>query len=145
MGTFDPPHLGHQALLELAYGQLRLKQIYLLPNYRPGHKPEATPFALRYNMVSAWQKDLPFIALPPARTLQNIWQADAQDPMGSLLHWIASQHAENTRYFQLMGTDSFNKLVAYQKLPKAGDSRHVVVIDRPGYQTVSTTQTEQLT
>lgn len=37
-GTFDPPHLGHQTLLELAYGQLRLERIYLLPNYSPGHK-----------------------------------------------------------------------------------------------------------
>src|SRR5690606_16659892 len=56
-----------------------------------------------------------------------------EDYMGALLQHIREQHGPEQHYFQLMGTDSFNKLVAYQKLPLAQENRIVAVFQRPGY------------
>ena len=37
-GTFDPPHLGHLALAQEAYTQLRLDRVWFVPTGDPPHK-----------------------------------------------------------------------------------------------------------
>lgn len=37
--AFDPPHLGHQAVLDAAFAQLQLSQVVVLPTGEAWHKP----------------------------------------------------------------------------------------------------------
>jgi nicotinate-nucleotide adenylyltransferase len=37
-GSFDPPHLGHLVIAELARRTLKLDVVYLIPAYQPPHK-----------------------------------------------------------------------------------------------------------
>jgi len=137
-GTFDPPHLGHHALVSSALVELQLDQIYILPNYSPSHKPGSSSFAHRSAMVQLWlQADSRLRSLPES-TFAALWQHQADDYMGALRQHIHDQHGPQHDYFQLMGTDSFNKLVAYNKLPTAQENRIVAVFQRPGYVAVQT-------
>lgn len=52
-GTFDPPHLGHLWLAEVARQQLQLDRVIFAPVGQPPHKPDAypTPAPFRLEMV----------------------------------------------------------------------------------------------
>jgi nicotinate-nucleotide adenylyltransferase len=54
-GTFDPPHVGHWLMAQLAYEQLSADQVWFLPAPVPPHKMEQawSRHALRREMASA--------------------------------------------------------------------------------------------
>ncbi len=57
-GTFDPPHLGHKALLQQAIDQFGLNRILVLVSGRPGYKNTSTSFDARYEMSRLAFEDL---------------------------------------------------------------------------------------
>lgn len=52
-GTFDPPHIGHMIIAELAVQQLRLDKLIFVPAYIPPHKTKGTTASpsQRYAMI----------------------------------------------------------------------------------------------
>ena len=52
-GSFDPVHLGHLILAQMACEELGLKKVYFVPTAVPPHKMnrELTPFKLRVEML----------------------------------------------------------------------------------------------
>jgi len=53
-GTFDPPHIGHLTMAQLAYEQADCEQVWLLPAVAPPHKSDhrVTPYQIRRTMVA---------------------------------------------------------------------------------------------
>jgi nicotinate-nucleotide adenylyltransferase len=50
IGTFDPPHAGHQKVAEAAIEQSGLDFVLFIPNDRAFHKPNAVPWVMRKQM-----------------------------------------------------------------------------------------------
>ncbi len=57
-GTFDPPHLGHKALLQQAINQFGLSRVLVLVSGRPGYKNTSTSFDDRFTMSKLAFADL---------------------------------------------------------------------------------------
>lgn len=49
-GSFDPPHLGHYKLMQIALNH-GLDYVLMIPNGRMAHKPNASPFSDRLTMT----------------------------------------------------------------------------------------------
>ena len=52
-GAFDPPHLGHVALLRGAREKLGLEEVVVVVAAAPGHKTVDTPAAVRLELARA--------------------------------------------------------------------------------------------
>jgi nicotinate-nucleotide adenylyltransferase len=52
-GTFDPPHLGHLILAEVAADTLALDRVLWVPAGRPPHKSTISPAEVRVKLVEA--------------------------------------------------------------------------------------------
>jgi len=52
-GAFDPPHLGHVALLHAARKKLGLDDVLVVVSAYPGHKEVETPAAIRLELARA--------------------------------------------------------------------------------------------
>lgn len=148
-GTFDPPHKGHLTVIQAGLDELKLDKLYLLPNYLPEHKPGASDFSDRYWMlmllIQASEKGQPPQALQrlqllPALDFEQTYLQAPDNAVGLLIGLIRRQHGPQHRYFQLMGTDSLNKLVAAGRLPLPDENRTIAVLPRPGHTVVKTTQ-----
>jgi len=109
IGTFDPPHLGHTQVAKSAIQQGLVDVILWIPNDNAHHKPQATPFYLRYEMSRRLVESEPRIFLPdqtqgPARSGRFVHDSlDQVDRLGRV------------RWFGLLGTDVLEKaLEIYQ-------------------------------
>ncbi len=52
-GSFDPPHIGHLLIAELTRIALDLDRIYLVPAYKPPHKPGNHPSTAKERLAMA--------------------------------------------------------------------------------------------
>ncbi|PKL78194.1 MAG: hypothetical protein CVV27_03700 [Candidatus Melainabacteria bacterium HGW-Melainabacteria-1] len=141
-GTFDPPHKAHLQLVRDALAQVPLDAVYVLPNYSPEHKPGATEFIHRYQMVALEAEHLPGMRILPIEAFTQAAQRDPNDLTGALINGLREDLGPGHRYYHLTGTDSFNKMVDYGKLPTPAENRTVLVIPRQGYELVRTPEVE---
>jgi len=140
-GTFDPPHNGHLTVINMGLKQLKIDKLYVLPNYDPGHKPDATNFEDRYQMVKlmlAAHPQADKLTSLPIPTYAAAYAQNADDLIGLLIAAIHHENSPQDRYYHLTGTDSLNKMVSYGKLPTPGENRIVAVFPRVGYSVVKT-------
>lgn len=133
-GTFDPPHRGHLAVVEAAKKELNLDRVYILPNYDPTNKPGASNFEHRYQMVQLIALRQPEIRILPPEDFKQAYAENAADYIGVLIQKLRQREGSGHQYFHLTGVDSFNKMVAYDKLPLPQENRIVAVLPRVGYQ-----------
>lgn len=59
-GTFNPPHLGHLLIAELARESQKLDEIWFIPTGNPPHKKTQTPSVIRYAWTKIACADNPF-------------------------------------------------------------------------------------
>jgi nicotinate-nucleotide adenylyltransferase len=105
-GTFDPPHKSHLALIKTAIESLGLDKIYVIPNVIAEHKPGATDFSHRKEMLKLLLKDVPQAVVSDAK----LEAAFKKDDMEGVIESIAKRNKGAT-LFQLMGTDSFERFM----------------------------------
>jgi len=143
-GTFDPLHKGHLNLAQAAIQTLKLDSLYILPNYSPTHKPGASSFMHRYHLVQmACQRERHFKTLAP-EAFSKAYQQDPQDPIRPIIAAIQAQEGAKHTFYHINGTDSFNKMVSYHKLPTLQENRIVAVFQRQGYQAQETPEVKRL-
>ena len=71
-GVFDPPHLGHVALVQAAKEALGLDRVVIVVAAHPGHKPVQTPAAARLAMTRAAFPDDEVVLDDHARTVDML-------------------------------------------------------------------------
>lgn len=120
-GTFDPPHLGHLNLIEKAVEMLKIDEAVIVANPSPVHKPDATPLLLRNEMLRRLTKDRPRI---------NVYLGDAgvivdhhgRDPFIERMVQTYGSH----ELYQVIGEDSFAKLVSENAISEKTNRRYIV-------------------
>ena len=106
-GTFNPPHLGHQAAAETAVKVLGLDKLILIPAAVPPHKalPEHTPdnrHRLEMTMKMADAMNLPGVVEVSAMEMEREGKSYTSDT----LRIIKEQYPDDELWL-LMGTDMF--------------------------------------
>jgi nicotinate-nucleotide adenylyltransferase len=128
-GTFDPVHLGHTFVADIATRALELDEVLLLTSRTPPHRPRpAAPLHHRFAMVALAIQDA------PACRASDL-ELSAQGPSYTI-DTLGRLHAGGHRASQLffiIGADAFAEIATWRGYPAVLDAAHFVVIRRPGH------------
>ena len=148
-GTFNPPHIGHLNIANKAIKIFKLEALYMLPNYKPIHKPNALSFQHRYNMVNlVTVHEKKFKLLDKSKFLLAHIQACEKNNRNAyyeeLIEIVKSLYKPNDTFYQVIGADSFNGLVQRNILSEISKTRVIAVFSRPGYEINETPEVTKL-
>jgi nicotinate-nucleotide adenylyltransferase len=128
-GTFDPIHIAHLIVAELALGMLGLERIIFVPSARPPHKSEneVSPIEHRLEMVRLAIEGNPRLSLSdlelrrpePSYTVDTIRQ-------------FRQELGPEERISFIMGADSLAQLATWKEPNELAASCELVVFSRPG-------------
>jgi nicotinate-nucleotide adenylyltransferase len=127
-GTFDPIHLGHLIVAEIARRLLRLDEVVFVPARVPPHKGSvATSPDRRFRMADLATTDNPGFRVSdveirregPSYTIDTLRALRAEGPAG-------------TEHFLLMGADSARDLASWKDHEVLLEESTVAVLGRPG-------------
>jgi nicotinate-nucleotide adenylyltransferase len=127
-GTFDPPHVGHLALAEVARERLRLDEVRFIPSGQPPHKRGGgvTPARHRLAMTRLAVRGNPAFTTStletrrggPSFTVETLRRVAAEEPPAHL--------------FLLMGADSLKEFATWRDPQAIRRLATLVVAVRPG-------------
>lgn len=127
-GSFDPPHLGHQALVTEALNQLNIDELWLMPVGLPIHRQLSGKASPEQRM--GWLKQM-FTGEKRVKVMD--WEIKNQKPtpaIGTLRRF----HAEYPKLTPtwLMGMDSFLDLTNWVDYPEHQSLCNLAVFQRAG-------------
>ncbi len=127
-GSFDPPHLGHKALVDSAFKRLALDEIWVIPVGLPVHRQlsdKATPTQRLSWLSSMFADDI--------RVRIIDWEVNRPQPtpaIATLRRFQAENH--NIIPLWLMGMDSFLNMPNWVEYPKHQKLCNLAVFQRKG-------------
>lgn len=133
-GAFDPPHLAHVALAQVALEQLKLDGLRVIPTGQAWHKPRRlTAAAHRLAMVGLAFAHLPQTQVDaretrrrgPSYTIDTLRELRSEEP--------------HTQWFLIIGADQAAALTTWQQWQEIVQSATICVAERP-YLTRAKTQ-----
>ncbi len=128
-GSFDPVHIGHLAMAEMARDRAGFDQVWLIPATAPPHKPKAVlaPFQSRLDMLQ--------LALAGHETVRpEAIEGSLPQPSYTLntVKALRERHPENT-FSLILGSDTLLDLPNWHKCTELLQNvESVVVMPRPG-------------
>lgn len=126
-GTFDPIHIGHLILAEIARYLLRLDRVLFIPARIPPHKGSApTDPEHRYRMTRLATEDNPHFAAS-ALELRREGPSYTVDTLRTL-----QGESPGAQHYLLMGADSARDLETWKDHDVLLQESNVVVLGRPG-------------
>ncbi|OCG53730.1 nicotinic acid mononucleotide adenylyltransferase [Gilliamella sp. Choc6-1] len=132
-GTFDPIHYGHlRPAISLA-NEVGLKQIRLLPNHIPPHKPQPeADTEQRLAMLALAIEDLPLFVLDISEILPET-SIRPSYTVETLQAWRFKNGNQKPLAF-IMGQDSLLGLPTWHNWQTLLDYCHLLICRRPGYE-----------
>ncbi len=129
-GTFDPIHLGHLQLAELALKRCKLSRVLFIPAATPPHKDsrDITDFKHRVNMIKI------ALAGRPAFRL-SLLEASLPAPSYTIdtLTFLLKNHKKDDEYYFIMGEDAFLEIDSWKSYEDLLSLTHFIVSGRSGY------------
>lgn len=130
-GTFNPPHRGHERVIERLQTWLPSARIHVMPCWQPVHK---SPTQASIEVRRAWLQA--FIA-PWSQVYldEREWHQNAPSyTLDSLRAWRAELGPKAPLAFAI-GSDSFAQFDRWRHWPELLDLAHWLVVSRPGLPT----------
>lgn len=126
-GTFDPPHLGHLIVAEVARVRLELDEVQFVVAGAPWMKEEWSPAEDRLRMVELAIADTDAFVV-------NRTEVDREGPTytADTLEELHSADPDCELFF-LLGADAAQRLDEWKQIEQALDQATFVVVTRPGY------------
>ncbi|MFN2556217.1 MAG: nicotinate-nucleotide adenylyltransferase [Nitriliruptorales bacterium] len=126
-GTFDPPHLGHLVVAEVARVTLQLSEVHLVVAGQPWMRDDFSQVEHRLSMVQLAAED-------NATFRVNRSEVDREGATytADTLEEIRSERPDADLYF-LVGADAAAKLEDWHRVEKALELATFVAVTRPGY------------
>jgi len=133
-GSFDPPHVGHVALIEAAFEALGLPEIWVIPAGHPVHRTlsgHASP-DVRLHWL---QRIFSLVNFPQASKVRvQDWETGSEQPLASI---DTLRHIRRTfpalHPVLLLGADAFAGMSQWVEYPKHQLLCDVAVFDRTGH------------
>ncbi len=126
-GTFDPPHIGHLMMAQIAYEELSLDEVEFIPAGQPPHKDLSLVSAahVRVELVQAAIAAFPYFSLSLREVLR-------QGPSFTCdtLKSMKNEHQEDELYW-FVGADMLKDLPSWKDPEDILRLAHLVVAPRP--------------
>ena len=128
-GTFDPPHIAHLILAQVALEKLKLDQIWFVPSYVPPHKRlnQITPARHRLKMLKLALAHNPNFEVCEVEIRRRGISYTA-DTLKEL-----SLQKPKKRLYLILGSDSLELLPDWKEPKEIFKLARVVVVNRPGH------------
>lgn len=128
-GCFDPPHLGHEALVMAAIERLRLDEVWVVPAGAPVHRMLSGRADARLRLK--WVKEI-FSNMAALRVLD--WEVDQTGPVPAITT-LRRFRAENPNRIPLWltGVDAFEGMCNWVDYPEHLRLCSVAVFERSGH------------
>ncbi len=129
-GAFNPPHLGHLKLAELALQNLELDELRFVPTAISPHKPqvEGTDFSFRLALLKAALKDFPGPVSIEMAELERGGTSYCLDTLVTL-----TEREPETQWILLLGSDQLPGLPSWHYFPRVMELASIAVAPRPGF------------
>ncbi|WP_459176203.1 nicotinate-nucleotide adenylyltransferase [Ewingella americana] len=128
-GTFDPIHYGHLRPVEKLAKETELKQVILVPNNVPPHRPQPEASALqRLKMVELAIEGNPLFTIDSR-------ELSVQKPSYTIetLETLRKEHGAQRPLAFIIGQDSLLSLYKWHRWEELLNFCHLLVMARPGY------------
>lgn len=127
-GTFDPVHIGHLDLGDVAQRALGLTSLDLVTSNVPPHRPQPSASAFhRFAMVAHAVAER-----PTWRASDLELRYDAPSFTSRTLHRFHDRGYQPTQLFFIIGADAFAEIASWKDYPNILEAAHFVVVSRPG-------------
>jgi len=125
-GSFDPPHLGHEALVKAAIELLKLDEVWVIPAGAPVHRTLSGHADARLRLK--WMKEI-FSGVESVRIVD--WEIDQPQPVPAIttLRKFRAQNPEVVPVW-LSGADAFEGMSSWIAYPEHQKLCSVAVFDR---------------
>lgn len=127
-GTFNPPHLGHLIIADEVRSELKLDEIWFIPNHKPPHKESSNEVtsAQRLEMVRRAIEDNPFFSVQTIE-LERPGRSYTYDTMRLLTEKYAHE------FYFIIGADMVEYLPKWYKIEELFKLVKFVGVNRPDY------------
>ena len=130
-GTFDPIHLGHVSLAQIAYEELNLDKVILIPaNYPWLKRPQTlTDSFHRINMINLLIKNYSWLELSNIDVLRggNSYTKDTLEELKIIF-------SNETKMYLIIGSDSFHDFSKWKNTKRILELADVVIAKRPKFE-----------
>ncbi len=129
-GTFNPIHIGHLAMAQMALERFDLDKVIFVPSNRPPHKKIANLASARdrFQMVRLAIKNNPSFAVSDF----EIKRKGKSYTIETVKH-LCSVYPQKTKFFFIIGGDSFPDLPSWKSIDEILRRASFIVVNRPGY------------
>jgi len=126
-GSFDPPHLGHKALVQAALHELELDEVWVMPVGQAVHRKLTAHISAKQRL--AWVEQM-FADMQGVRVLD--WEVKQSNPTPSIavMRWLQKQ-VDGVPVW-LMGMDAWQGLPSWLDYPEHQQWCNIAVFPREG-------------
>ena len=129
-GSFDPPHLGHIAIVQEALRRLDIDLLIIVPTYlNPFKSSFSAPPVLRLR----WLKKI-FLPYPKARICNFEVKRGKPTYAIETVRYLQKRYAPKKIYY-IIGSDNVSSLHQWKEFKKLKKKVEFVVVTRKGYKT----------
>jgi len=129
-GTFDPIHLGHLRVAEVAQSQFCFEKVVFVPARCPPHKSikDITPFEHRYTMVNLAIKDISYYE-------SSCIEMERSCPSyaGDTIKAFKERYGKEWQVYFITGLDALLTIINWDKARTYPSLCHFIAATRPGY------------
>jgi nicotinate-nucleotide adenylyltransferase len=122
-GAFDPPHLGHLALVRDALAHFGFERLVVLPTGNPPHKVVETDAETRYRLATA-----AFAGLPHVEVSRHELDRPGPSYTVATARWAATRYEDPVF---VVGADEFADFLAWKEPDEVLEYLRVGVASRP--------------
>ncbi len=129
-GTFDPIHLGHLKVAEVARARFSLAKVIFVPALCPPHKSikDITPFEHRYKMVTLAIKDMPCF-----ESSRIEMEMSCPSYAGDTIKAFKEKYGNSWQLYFITGLDIFQTIVDWDRSRTYPGLCQFIGATRPGY------------
>ncbi len=130
IGSFDPLHEGHMAVIRGALPDLGVDKVLVIP--KPSTSKEIAPLKDRLAMARAQAFRDKQVSAPDAK-LAQILREGGPEWRPRVYAYLFDQLQGDGLVQEIVGIDRFNTALKKGMIPAASEPRMLIVVDRPGY------------
>jgi len=129
-GTFNPIHIGHLAIAQMALERMHLNKVVFVPTYIPPHKNRKVVAGAkhRFEMVRLAIEDNPFFEISDF----EIKKRGRSYTINTMLYFKET-YPPDTELFFIIGEDTLSQLPKWKYIDKILEIADFIVVNRPGY------------